>query len=182
MRLSDLLLVLTDLKGVKGWQGRTRMQKEVYFLRRPLELAIPYQPHYYGPYSEEVAATTRSLVARGLLEEKPGSGRPEQPTRQRRYRYSLTEDGRELAGMWKEKHAEELGKLKEALAMLELERESTFVLAVASKVHYIVASSKQPVPKKELTDRASKLGWHVKRADSEKAVQFLRDRKLVAIV
>ena len=181
MRLSTILLAMAD-RSKKGLGGRTRIQKGIYFLRRPLQVAVSYQPHFFGPYSEEVAATLRSMVAEGLLEETDGSA-PDRPFEQRGYRYTLTDDGRKLLEFWRTECPEEEKHLEHLIQTLALDDDETTtrVLAVASKIHFIVAGSKQAVPKGELVDRAFKFGWRLKLGECEEAVEFLCSHKLLRV-
>lgn len=179
MRLSDLILAVIHKHGDKGCRGRTRLQKEVYFLRRPLDVQVFYQPHYYGPYSAEVASGVQSLVAEGLVaEERPGP-EEEGPVERRPYTYKLQPDGQELLDLWRSTSQDKAQQFKDEFDRLELDEQSIGGLAVASKIYHIVFEAGEPVPKSDLTKRAAQLGWGVNPEDSEQAVNFLCSHKLV---
>jgi uncharacterized protein YwgA len=75
-------------------RGRTRVQKDICILKHDdkIPFNFKFEPNYYGPYSYELTDTVDTLVAAGLLEQNIthlSSG-------DRRYDYSLTEEGKEL--------------------------------------------------------------------------------------
>src|SRR2546425_8216065 len=64
----EIILTLIDSNG--GFiDGRTVLQKAAYFAGEKLKVDLGFSPHYYGPYSREVEATTELLVSQGLLTE-----------------------------------------------------------------------------------------------------------------
>ena len=181
MLLSDLVLAVIDRHGKRGCRGRTRLQKEVYFLREALEVQVIYQPHYYGPYSAELAATVQSLVAEGLVGEEqeltPGEGPFERVT----YTYRLTPapNGQTLVDAWKTHAHQESAQFNAAFDKLALSSQSVQELAVASKIHHVVSASNKPVPRSELNESVRQLGWEVSEDEEQKAVNFLLDHGLV---
>jgi hypothetical protein len=180
MRLSDLILAIIEKHGASGCRGRTRLQKEVYFLRGRLGVPVVYQPHYYGPYSAELAFTTQSLVAEGLVTEDVTPVESESRFEGRLYTYKLTADGEELVAQWRDAEPEEAHAFDGAYDELQLGSQSVTRLAVASKLYHVVLSEGgKGVPTGELTDRASQLGWDVSEEEREEAVEFLLDHKIV---
>lgn len=79
-------------------KGSTMFQKIMYILKNEYENRIPelrnlhFKLHYYGPYCREISNTLDNLTFRGLL-----STDVEQVIDYLRYKYSLTEAGREHA-------------------------------------------------------------------------------------
>lgn len=70
-----LLTSWAEEEGLRGIQGRKRMQKVIYFLQQvgcPID--ADYTLHHYGPYSREVANVSDIMVAEGLLNEQGGNG------------------------------------------------------------------------------------------------------------
>jgi hypothetical protein len=180
VRLSELILALVEEHGAKGCVGRTRVQKEIYFLQQRMSIEVSYTPYYYGPYSFDVASTLESLVAEGLLQEDVSPRKSEGPFEGHSYFYKLTDDGKVLVKAWKAVNRDAYEKLRQAFVGLALNKQSIATLAVASKVHYAIAkANKKPVPKPELIQHARSLGWTVNEGECEKAIEFLIDRKLV---
>lgn len=175
--LTDLILAVIGEHGSGGCRGRTRLQKLVYFLRKPMGVQVIYQPHYYGPYSAEVAGAVQSLVAEGLVNEASGPSSREGPFERILYTYTLECDGQALVAAWQSRMPHEAERLTNVYRELELASQGIDILAVASKIHHIV--SRGPVRRDELIARAAGLGWDVDESEKEKAVDFLMRHHLV---
>src|SRR5579863_10430213 len=82
-------------------QGRTKLQKTIYFLGILTGNIdeLGYRAHYYGPYSDTVAAAVNRLKALGFVEE--GSLQTgmvgEDGFEIARHDFTLTEQGKEIA-------------------------------------------------------------------------------------
>jgi len=173
MRIDELALVVIDQAGERGIVGRTRLQKVVYFLCDRLGIDARYAPYYYGPYSEHVARSVDSLIARGLVSEEVKKVRSDGPFEGRRYTYKVTPEGREVVASIE---TEESGLYEQAVSTrgeLLAEGPSTRALAVASKLHVVVERHQRPVHVADLTKRAQSLGWAISKADVSGGVDFL---------
>ena len=53
----------------KAVQGRTLLQKRIYFLSVLANEDFGFRPHYYGPYSSHVSTSLSALVEADLVEE-----------------------------------------------------------------------------------------------------------------
>jgi hypothetical protein len=63
-----VLLVQEFQNTVKGYLGRTAIQKLCYFAKvLGVPFSFPFRIYYYGPYSEELAFSSDYLVATGAL-------------------------------------------------------------------------------------------------------------------
>ena len=51
MHIQDLILLVIGNEKNKNLQGRTILQKKLYFLSVLKEIDLGFGPHYYGPYS-----------------------------------------------------------------------------------------------------------------------------------
>jgi uncharacterized protein YwgA len=71
MNVRDLVLAVVQGEPQQKMVGRTLLQKKVFFVNELLKGTIAFLPHYYGPYSREVASAVDSLVSAGLLTERP---------------------------------------------------------------------------------------------------------------
>lgn len=60
--------LITYLVGRAGIQGKTKLQKVIYFAEvSGLQMPANYRMHLYGPYSREVALECEDLLAQGVL-------------------------------------------------------------------------------------------------------------------
>lgn len=50
--------------------GRKALQKLIYFATKKISANIGYKPHFYGPFSKDVAVALEDLVAIGCLNEE----------------------------------------------------------------------------------------------------------------
>lgn len=149
-------------------QGRTLLQKAIYFLNEMLDLGIGYRPHYFGPFSEDVATTTASLVARGALREIVEC----LPTMDDqfdacRYTYQLTELGDLM--LKQEPHP---GMETACTEILGVTRDYT-ELAAAAKLHHIVVSHGDGLRYEIIMSEARELGWKLDRVQVENAARLL---------
>lgn len=179
MRLDELVLVAIGEGCEVGVRGRTRLQKLLYFVCEKLAVDARYSPHYYGPYSDEVARATQSLVARGLVREEVQSVNSAGPFEGRLHAYTAADPGRELLEVIRKEHREDYQRASAELARLLEGNPSTRALAVASKLHMVVGKSSGPVRVTDLERRAAKFGWRVSPADVSAGVRFLIDRHFV---
>lgn len=173
MKLSEIiLLVLGEADG--AIRGRTRMQKVLYFLCQRLHKDADYSPHYYGPYSEQVAGAVDSLVARGLVEEKLEPTSTGGPFEGKIYEYVLDDRGRELLASIEELHLEEAARVRKQYRELLSDSPSTQALAVASKLDIILGESKSTST--ELRAEAKRHGWSLSDHEVEEGIDFLVEK------
>jgi len=91
---NDLSFVLEIIHFSGGIHGRKRLQKTICLLkyRDNIPLEFNYVPYFYGPYSEELADSIKSLVGAGYLNEKSN----EIGIGVYQYSYALTDEGRQV--------------------------------------------------------------------------------------
>ena len=101
MHIQDKILLVVGSEEGSGLQGRTILQKKLYFLSVVLkDNTLGFGPHYYGPYSRLVAENLDILVNARFLKEVTETF----PTDEnifgeiRRHTYSLTSDGKDVMG------------------------------------------------------------------------------------
>src|SRR5262245_47705849 len=82
-------------------RGKTKLQKTVYFigLLCKMEEDLGYRPHFYGPYSAEVAGAAQSLRALGFAtQSSAGIGSMDSSGFEvARYDLALTDEGKRTA-------------------------------------------------------------------------------------
>lgn len=178
----DVLLLVIKEAGEDGLQGRTLLQKKVYFLSELMDVDLGFSAHYYGPYSGLVAGHLASLVNHGFLDEVTEVFETTPPRNRfgekNRYTYFLTKDAEEL---WRDiESAPEFPEWKEKLDRINAHEIAYDFdrLSIAAKVHYIVNwRGKNKVG--EVKQVAEEYGWNVSEEDIEGVLSFLTDLGLV---
>ena len=168
-------------------KGKTKLQKTIYFMgvMSGSLRDLGYQPHFYGPFSADVADAVGRLKSVGFVHEtSEGTGFiDESGFEQIRYDYRLSRLGKLIAqkkakrypGLWK--------KMKSAARQLKDAGDPDYrELSIAAKTYFMLRKKKGEAPYDELAKLASKFGWSVKSAQVKKAAQFLEKIELVSIV
>ena len=128
--------------------GRTILQKLIYLQKElKIKIEVKYIPHYYGPYSKNVAVALADLVAFGYVDEK----------RSREalgYAYTLTPDGEDIANDAEKEHKEWFAEIKKIISKCQ-DCLIPAPLSYAAKVHYIRSIDPEFSPK----DIADTFGW-----------------------
>ncbi len=174
-----ILLVVKD-EGAEGVTGKTLLQKKLYFAALLTEEDFGFRPHYYGPYSREVADASVSLVSNGFLEEKidvfPGEATAFGEWR--RHSYKLSTDGEQVL--------ESISEDPEAVAWRDALRkinEHSFaddfkLLSVAAKVASIVHEAGLATTE-EINQKAREYGWDLSSDEVRLVREFLEYLGLV---
>lgn len=169
------VLALVGYSPEKVIGGRTLLQKLAYFVNDKIGLGVPFRPYYYGPYSEEVAAATQSLVASGFLEEREDLF-PQASSdvfERRRYTYRLTEDGGKVLGRLEE-DLTVLCDVKLAVQRVTTREQCDYeCLSIAAKTHHILKAGGRPMKGRELMEVGKELGWDISEDQLRKAAEFL---------
>ncbi len=184
MDIMDLvLLVILDSQNRNISIGRTLLQKKIFFMGELLRKPIHFFPHYYGPYSREVANSVDSLVSADIIKESIESI-PTYQTRwgeSTRYIYQVI-DKNEIESFLAEKLGHELSKINKNLSRLNSVPGSDDYksLSIAAKVLQILKEKKR-VRVKDFSIEAKKLGWELTNSDIKKAINFLTELKLLSL-
>ncbi|MBI3582620.1 MAG: hypothetical protein HY096_01550 [Nitrospinae bacterium] len=173
-------IILTIIKHNNGkFIGKTLLQKTVFFLNELLRLGIPFKPHYYGPYSSEVAVAIENLVALGFLKEVEESFPVWDVWGEvRRYIYELTDEGEEILSDIKS-HPQ-YNNILEQLNLIGTYSESKDYdkLSKAAKIYYIV-KAKEKINRNGIKKEANKLGWSLEDKEINNLSSFLEELNLV---
>lgn len=134
---------------------RTKIQKIIYFASQLGLTKDTFAPHYYGPYSKEVAETLESLVSLGFIKEdvmlfQEGVG----------YMYSLTSDGKSVVNKIMERTStSEREKLNE---IIDICRDvHPLLLSLAAKVHFVLKQKEIPMTIEQICEYAKELNWQI---------------------
>lgn len=178
----DIFLLVIKNAGDEGLQGRTLLQKKIYFLSQLMKVDLGFSAHYYGPYSGLVAGYIERLVGHGFLEETTEVfGTVSQRNifgEMHRYTYKLTNEAKQL---WCEiKDDPELQKWQCALDRIDSHEISHDFnrLSIAAKVHYIV-NWRGRRTNAEVRQVAEEYNWKVSKEDIEGVLSFLTELGLV---
>lgn len=178
----DYLDAVITVIGLSDRIGRTVIQKLIYFASQKGIVEDTYFPHYYGPYSKEVASALGTAVSIDFVQESTVD-LPEYGGK--RYVYTLTSSGEELYSMIKEEQAKDWEKLKQIVSICEKTAKLNMqVMACATKVHYIlkqekIEQGKDVMTSGEIKDMALRLGWHLSEEDINSATNLPVELDLV---
>ncbi|MCE2402851.1 hypothetical protein J4G08_18440 [Candidatus Poribacteria bacterium] len=188
MHIIDVILLV--IKGEKDdeLQGRTLLQKKIYFLSVMMEHDLGFTAHYYGPYSSYVAGHLDSLVSYGILKETlvPLSSNPPEQSpfgeiRKHAYIYSLIPNAFEKVWKVAEKKPS-FDKWKQKLKAINdqsIARDSNS-LSIAAKIHYIVDWEGEKNAE-EVLQTAKEYGWDFTLKDIKNVLSFLTELGLVSV-
>lgn len=170
-----ILVAIDAAEGV----GRTALQKIVFFAKELGLTVAAYDPHYYGPYSREVASTLLSLVAAGWVEES-GESWPSGSIfgERRRYAYRLTAGGKaalqQLVG-----DNDEASRLRQIVKLCKEKTHLDFeMISWAAKIHFLRTKLKKALSADEIEAQARNWGWQVKKEDVPKVTGLLDSLQL----
>jgi uncharacterized protein YwgA len=166
--------------------GRTAIQKLIYF-ESILDLVdANYRPHYYGPYSSEIAGTIQELAALGFVEEKietrETTGYYYVSDEWRRYCYKLTNDGSDFLSAVKNEDPETFDKITEIVRTCgSRSKFNPMILSSAAKVHYIASHNNTSMDFKEIISNAKEIGWNLTEENIKMAIDLLGDLNLIKL-
>ncbi len=173
METSHAVLIAVDEEEQRVIVGRTLLQKKLYFACVLLGQDLGFRPHYYGPYSRQVADATDSLVTNRFLEEQVEVF-PEGNVfgERRRHSYKITQEGAALlqsvnqqtdARPWHET----LQKINSHPVAADFN-----LLSIAAKAATIRARVREASPK-DISRHANAYGWKLPPDKLELAEEFL---------
>ena len=182
MHIQDLILLVIGNEEDKSLQGRTILQKKLYFLSVLKGIELGFGPHYYGPYSSWVAENLDILVSARFLKEVTETF----PTDQnifgeiRRHNYSLTPDGDIIMDEIRKEGG--YTDWKQALDRLNRQESANDfnTLSIAAKVYYIVDQQESATPE-QIQEVAKEYDWDIDDSQIEDVRSFLEDLSLISV-
>ena len=158
-------------------QGKTKLQKLVYFvgvLTNSLD-ELGYRPHFYGPYSDDVAYAITQLKVIGALEQKVSDwGRNGSGFEIRRYDFTLNDSGMRYTTVVAQQSSELWGRIQSAVrAYTELGDKDYMSLSIAAKTYFLLGHKHVPATYDECATLASDFGWTVSPDQIRSAVDYL---------
>ena len=174
MSVKDAILaVLADNPA----QGRTMLQKKVYFLSVLAEENFGFRPHYFGPYSPTVSASLSALVEANFIDEsRVGYGIATEFGEMKRFDYKLNKSGGEVVS----RDPGILTRYEEQLDEIEKSGVASDIntISIAAKVHFIV-SNQGKTTIAQIKREAQSLGWDIPEKSVERVVNYLERLGLV---
>lgn len=158
-------------------EGRTAMQKILYFVSVELGEDFGHRAHYFGPYSRAVEnALTFSAMAGEVTETIERFPTYTTGPDIRKYTYELAPPGAEEVEEAQSQHPEDAEKLRETVEAVQgvvpdLNQHS---LSMAAKVDYIVSNQIEDITVGQIPDFARKLGWSISEDQVRQSVDLLK--------
>ena len=167
-------------------RGKTKLQKTVYFLGLATgnQDGLGYRPHFYGPYSDEVAAAVERLKTLGFLDQTiSGIGSVDSRGFEVvRHDYRLSEAGKSVAEVKRGQVGPEWSKIQAAAkAMKKLLEQDYMKLSIAAKTWFLLGAKQGNARTGDLAALAPKFGWSVTVNQILEAAQLLSDANLVRL-
>lgn len=167
-------------------RGKTKLQKTVYFfgLATGNQDGLGYRPHFYGPYSDEVADAVERLKTLGFLDQTvSGIGTVDSRGFEvARHDYRLTEAGKALAEAKCARAGGEWPSFRQAaVVMKKLLDQDYMKLSIAAKTWFLLGERKGNARMDDLAALAPRFGWSVTVDQIREAVQLLSDANLVQL-
>lgn len=171
--------ILATIRAAGGCiTGRTAIQKLMYFENVSKLVDIKYRPHYYGPYSAEVAGAIQELIDLDFLKEEIDTAKTTGfpvPDDWKRYRYTLTSDGTKVVELLDQENEEEINKISNLVRTCqETVNLDANMLSYSAKVYYIISSQSKPMTVDEIQKTAGSFGWNLSQNDINDAVDLLK--------
>ncbi|MBN2330080.1 MAG: hypothetical protein JXR73_23270 [Candidatus Omnitrophica bacterium] len=148
-------------------KGKTKLQKIIYFfgVLTNMHKELGFNPHYYGPYSSEVAAALDRLKMLDFVTENiySGGSLDSNGFEVARHDFSLTDEGKKIAEAKKKVYPKFWGKILDVKNQLDSAgiRDTDYMkLSIAAKI-YLIKEENNQINLSELSERAKKFGWQI---------------------
>jgi len=169
MNESALIIMVIDAAG--GFlEGKTTLQKWLYFFSAKTNTNLGYIPHFYGPYSKIISRKLDDLITSDFLFE---SSRITQHGRTI-FIYALTEDGKNIASDLKREHKGTYQVLKEIVDICNnTVGNNVNILSWAAKVYYLLREKGKEITYEEIKKIGKSLGWELSEKEIDSGVKLL---------
>jgi uncharacterized protein YwgA len=159
-------------------RGKTKLQKTMYFLGLLTKSAgdLGFRPHFYGPYSAEVAGAADRLRALGFATQSVASGGAIDRAgfEFARYDLRLNEEGTQVAQAKTKQYPEEWRKIQKAVEAFRKAEKADYVkLSIAAKTYFMLGQANVPTKAEDLAALAQEFGWSVTPDQIQQAFELL---------
>lgn len=185
MRIDQkILLIMKYLSNAENEiEGKTLLQKSIYFVNEILKLDIKFEPYYYGPYSSEVTFSIEEMKGAGIIEEEVEKYPFEPWLNQfepKLFKYKFTDFGDKFFEFLEKDYKGETEKIREVVEKIKsASGSSQKILSIAGKMYYILALENKPIYLDKIIEEAKCLDWNIEKDEAEKAVNFLKEIGLI---
>lgn len=178
-KVRDIILMLFKASDYRI-SGKTKIQKQCYFLSIKINEDMQFQPHYYGPFSPIVDDALNELIGIGFIEQtKIHWSINNMGFEKILYDYELTEGGKQIATILATNDTITYKKIDNFIKTLkELEDLNYMQLSVAAKAYFILKAEGKNMTFDEITKKSEQFNWHLSSKDIEKSVELLGKLKL----
>ena len=165
-------------------RGRTKLQKTAYLLGVLTDTLadLGFRPHYYGPFSSEIAQAADSLCFLRFLtcEARGGDAAAPPGFEMTRYDYRLTDQGRQIAEKKKREYPEFWQRIERAAERLVGAGDPDYMLlSFAAKVWFMLGEKGGRATRKELSELAESYDWQLSPQQVAEAARYLSQLDLV---
>jgi uncharacterized protein YwgA len=179
-----VLLALQALGGEV--KGKTKLQKTIYFLGLITGHLkdLGYRPHFYGPYSGDVANAVGMLKAIEFLDQNVVGGWSVDQFgfEVARYDYRLNDRGKIGADAVAQRNPQLWRAIQEGAAKLTAAGDVDYMtLSVAAKTYFLLGQQKGKARMQDLARLAPRFGWSVTQEQIKEAAEYLQKLGLVEL-
>lgn len=175
MRAAELILSVLG-SSARPIEGRTAIQKIVYFASIETGIDIGYKPHFYGPYCSSVARLLENLVSMDYIAEKQRLTAHDRTM----YSYFLTDDGEKLVNEIRKREPRKYEAIKKVVGRCQkIVKNNIHVLSWAAKVYFLLSQKGAEISYKEAKEMSKRFGWQLSTKEIESGAKLLVSLGLV---
>jgi uncharacterized protein YwgA len=177
MDINEIILFLISQLG-GSISSKTKIQKLCYFYSILSGRKLGFIPHYYGPYSPQVATALDELEGIGLVDKKiENLGESSEGFEVKRYDYEINKYGSQVVERIKEGQDKEdlTGFVGQIQSVGDL---SYFDLSIAAKAYFILKRENKNLTHDEISKKAKNFNWNINKPSIERAIKLLKKLEL----
>ena len=176
MNTRHLIMLLLDTHGGR-LEGKTKLQKELYFLSILLNIPLEYKAHYYGPYSNAVELSLDELIGVGFINSRSESyGVDSVGFEIKKNIYDVSDHGKKWVATLKDENKDEYAKINSFVGKLkDIGDPDYFKLSLAAKAYYVLLKENLPsgLTTDQIKAKSKEVGWPISDADVNVAAAIL---------
>jgi len=175
MQAAELVLSVLG-SSARPIDGRTAIQKIAYFASIKAGIDVGYRPHFYGPYSADVAQNLQNLESTGYMTETTRLTTHDRIM----YSYCLNDDGQKMVREIQKREQSKYNKIKKVSEICEkVAKNNINVLSWAAKVYFLLSKKGSETSYNEVIQLGSQLGWKLSDREIDSGAKLLTRLGLV---